>query len=302
MAHMTEFPSTTETTKMKEGEEVAMRIRKAFLSSALVVAAGLLTAATLAAADLPRSCKTSDGHWVITLASGPAVVSDGCPSSSPCVTATYKVEGTLNANLVVGLMPTSLTAVTGPATSSGSQVYDVGQGDPVFCLGCADVSRKAFKANPDATTSTYSVWLDASSFDIGLGPVVVKQGSKGASVVQGACALAVPATAEVQPNPLATFTPDLEEVLGGKCKVHAHTDKQTGVTNVWVVESLDSNHPCTISDPIPIEDVKIQVGEDPNYPLANVELSEGLAFLLGQGTCAYKQYYPTAGPIYRVCW
>jgi hypothetical protein len=279
-----------------------MRIRKAVLSCAMVAVAALVTATSVAGSDVPTSCTTSDGHWQVALTSGPSVVTAGCPSASPCVTATYTVstlQGTTGPNIVVGLMPASLTTVTGE-NLSGNQTYTPGVGDPLFCLGCSDVSRAAFKVNPNATVSRYTVWLDASSFNIGLGPVVVKQGSKGASAIQGTCALAVPAVGQAASNPLATFVSDTDEVLGGKCKVHAHTNKQTGVTTVTLTGPVDpGTTTCDITGPIPIGDVQIQVGSD---MAGTVELSEGFAFLVGNGTCAYKQYYPTTGPIYRICW
>ena len=132
-------------------------------------------------------------------------------------------------------------------------------------------------------------------------PVKIKKGSKG-SYVEGACALAGPAVAEAAPNPYATFTPYVEEVLGGKCKVKAVTDRQTGETTVTLLESMPGYH-CQAPERIEFENVNIAVtdvsGTQQTVPL---KFSEGFAFIAGTGTCAYKQYYPSTGPVYRICW
>ena len=287
--HATVFPSITET-MMSKGEEVAMRIKKAFLSVA-VAAAGLLAAPAVMAAGLPTSCPA--GPWTVTLISGPTV--ETC-QSGPCVTFTYEVTGSTAPDHVAGLMPVELSNVTGPSPT-GNQVYGVGVGDPVFNLGISDVSRKAFKVNPNATVVDYKVWLNGTSFSLGLVPVKIKKGTKG-SYVDGACALAGPAVAEVAPNPLATFTEDVVETLGGKCKVKAHTNKSTGVTTVTLVQ-LGSDPACVVYPPIPIQNVTVQVGAD---QLGPVEFSERFSFLVGIGTCAYKQYYEPNGNVYKVCW
>ena len=280
-----------------------MRNSKAFLSISILAAGGLLSATTAMAATLPNSCVA--GPWTVTLTNGPTVTScDG----SPCVTASYEITGSLTPDHVAGLMPLELFSVTG-TNLTGNQIYAAGVGDPVFGLGASDKSREAFKVNPSAAVVDYTVFLNGASFDLGLVPVKIKKGSKtsshssfapanhgsGSSYTEGACALAGPAVAGT--NPLATTTPDLEEILGGKCKVHVHTDPLTGPVVTLVTDSSDPN--CSLSPPIPIDNVTIQVGTDTPGP---VELSEALTVLVGNGTCAYKQYYPTKGPLVKVCW
>jgi hypothetical protein len=278
MTDATVFPSTTETMTKSKGEEVAMRFRKAFLSSAVLAAAGLLAAPAVMAADLPYSCTA--GIWTVTLTAPPAVGASG-------VTATYKVEGPPGSkpDHVVGLMPLTLTEVY-PA----NQVYDPGIGDPVLGLGLGDMSRKAFKVNPAADVSLYTVTVAGSSLDLGLVPVRIKKGSKG-TAIEGACALAGPT--DTGANPYATFSETFEEVVGGHCTVRGHRDP---VTHEWIVE-LTPGSPCTESTINP-GDVLISVNGDP----APLLYSEGLSFVLGTGTCIYKQYYPNNGPIKQFCW
>jgi hypothetical protein len=300
MAALTTLPSTTET--MTKGEEVAMRNRNAFLSITILAAGGLLSAPPVMAAPLPQSCTA--GPWTVTLTAGPSVVScDG----TPCVTATYEITGSLTPDHVAGLMPLELFSVTG-TNLTGNQIYAAGVGDPVFGLGASDKSREAFKVNPSAAVVDYTVWLNGASFDLGLVPVKIKKGTKsshssfapanhggsGSSYTDGACALAGPAVAGT--NPLATTTPDLEEVLGGQCKIHVHTENGQSVVTLVTDGSATT---CSVSGPIPIGNVTLKVGEDDPGP---VELSEALTVLVGNGTCAYKQYYPTKGPLVKVCW
>lgn len=180
---------------------------------------------------------------------------------------------------------------------TGNQTFAAGVGDPVTLLGIGDMSREAFKINPNDTLFHYTVWLEGQSFALGLVPVKVKKGK-----TEAACALAGPVEAEVGPHPLATFVEDVEEVLGGKCKVKAHTDKQTGDTTVELIESMPG-YSCYGLQRIEFENVNIavtdQTGQQQTVPL---QFSEGLQFVAGNGTCAYKQYYPNTGPVYRVCW
>jgi hypothetical protein len=302
MARVTVLPSTTET--FKKGEEVAMRINNAFLSGAILAVGGLLVAPAVRAEQLPTSCTA--GVWTVTLTAPPSVVSStNCPSGS-CVTATYQVMGSVKPDHVAGLMPLGLSTVTG-SPLSGNQVYNPGVGDPVFNLGAGDKSREAFKVNPTGSVVNYTVWVDGNSFGLGMVPVKIKKGGSSSSSshiapanhssspVEGACALAGPA--QVGDDPLATTTPDLEEVLGGKCKVHVHKDPQGQPIVTLVTDDSDPN--CVLSPPIPISSVTIQVGDD---AAGQVELSEALTLLVGNGTCAYKQYYPTHGPLVKVCW
>lgn len=277
-------------TRELEGRE-GMRKRMTVFAVALVAAAWLLAAPSAVAFEPPTSCTTSGGVWTVTLTSGPSVVSCGSASGS-CVKYSYTVQGA--ADHVAGLMPLALFDVTG-TNLTGNQTYATGEGDPVFALGYGDMSRKAFKVNPNATISYYTVWLDGTSFAVGLVPVKIKKGSKG-NAVEGACALAGPAEAVIGVEPLATFTEDVEETLGGKCKVKAHTDRLTGLTTVTLLPSSD---PACDLQKIEFGDVQISVDGQAAAPLL---FSEGFSFIVGTGTCVYKQYYPTRGPIYKVCW
>jgi hypothetical protein len=212
------------------------------------------------------------------------------------VTYTYEVSGSVAPDHVAGLMPLALLNVTGD-NPSGNQTYDAGVGDPVTLLGIGDMSREAFKVNPNGTVFHYTVILEGQSFAMGLVPVRVKKGK-----TQAGCALAGPVEAEVGPNPLATFTPYVEEVLGGKCKVKAETDQQTGETTVSVIGPVNGPHTCTLTK-LDFEDVNVEVTVNGSgEPAAQLLFSEAFTFIAGSGTCAYKQYYPNTGPVYRVCW
>jgi hypothetical protein len=283
-------PSATETMTLTKGDAVKIDFRKAFLFSAVLAAVGLITVPAAMAADFPASCPA--GPWTVSLVSGPTQTT--C-FGQPCVTFTYQVSGGSKPDHVAGLMPLALfdtnDAVTG-SPLSGNQVFNPGEGDVLTLLGIGDMSRQAFKLNPNGTVVEYTVKLEGLSFATGLVPVRVRKGK-----TDGFCALAGPVEAEVGPHPLATFAEEVTETLGGKCKVVARTDKQTGVTTVTLTPGSDPD--CTISDPIPIEQVSVKVGTDDMGP---VLFSEGFQFLVGTGTCAYKQYYPSTGPVYRVCW
>lgn len=281
-----------------------MRFRKAFLSGAVLAAVGLVAATAVIADELPTFCYA--GPWKITLTGAPSVGScpapalTSCPPpvSGSCVTATYKVEGPPGSkpDHVVGLMPLALDAV-----APGNQVYCPGYGDPVLGLGLGDTSRKAFKVNPAADVSLYAVTLQGDTFSLGLVPVRVKKGNKG-TAIEGACALAGPVVAEVSPNPYATLTPYVEEVLGGKCRVKVETDPQTGETTVSFLESMPGYN-CRDFKRYEFGDVNISVTDQGGTPESlPLKFSEGLTFVAGTGTCAYKQYYPSTGPVYRICW
>jgi hypothetical protein len=262
-----------------------MRFRKAFLFCAVLAGVAFVAVPAVMAAGPPTSCTAA--AWTVMLTSGPTQSS--CAAGS-CVTYTYEVSGSVAPDHVAGLMPLALLNVTGD-NPSGNQTYDAGVGDPVTLLGIGDMSREAFKVNPNGTVFHYNVILQGQSFAKGLVPVKIKKGR-----IEGGCALAGPVEAEVGPNPLATFVEDVEETLGGKCKVKAHTDKQTGETSVELIGSVGGAN-CTL-ERIEFGDVMISVNgqEDP------LLFSEAFTFLVGSGTCAYKQYYPTTGPVFRVCW
>ena len=71
--------------------------------------------------------------------------------------------------------------------------------------------------------------------------------------------------------------------------------------NVVSAEPVDPNggYDCDVSDPMPVGSVKVDVDGSGPQPL---EFSEGFNFIVGNGSCTYKQYYPTTGGIYRICY
>jgi hypothetical protein len=107
---------------------------------------------------------------------------------------------------------------------------------------------------------------------------------------------------ESGPNPYATTAETVDEVIGGKCKVRATKNPATGKTTVTFVESIPP-YDCHDFEEIPFANVQIAVtGEGGTVQTEPLKFSEGFTFVAGNGTCGYKQYYPPAGPVYRVCW
>lgn len=297
MAHMIGFPSTTETMTMTKGEEVAMRIRKAFLSSAVVAAAVLLAAPSVMATGSssgtniptpapsppPPSCSvpvTAGGYTIQS--SGPSVVS--CDAAGgQCTEIGYTVSGGTPDHVAV------LEGVgVWSAEGNGIQWYKPGVGDPVTDLGELSYHEQAVKFNPTGSSLQFKIRLAGIRLPSPT-TVATKKGYK-----IGACRI-LGIGLESGTNPLATATPDVDEVLAGKCKVRAHTEN--GVTTVTLVDNISG----TCADPvaIPFGNVTISVGPEGSAPL---KFSEGLSFILGTNSCTYKQYYPPTGAVYKICY
>jgi hypothetical protein len=293
----TEFPSAVET--MKEGEEVTMRISKTFLSVAVMAAGGLLVA-TVAMAQVapptpaPTSCETPNFSAVVT--AGPTVVPCVESTTGQCTEISYAVSGsgfksTDHVFAFEGLGTAYVKDESGNVCSpSPCNIFPECVGDNLDDVGAYACHEQVSRVNANATKSTsFTVGL-AGQRNASATSVVIKKGK-----ITDACRILGIGGGTVA-NPLATTTPDLEEVLGGKCKVHVQTDPQTGVVTVKAVTGCTS-----VEGPFPIGSIKIQVGTDQSEPVP-VELSEGFNFILGTGSCTYKQYYPTTGPVYKICY
>jgi hypothetical protein len=296
MAGATAFPSNMESTKTTKGEEVAMRMKKAFLSTAVVTVVGL--AAATAMAQTP-STECIEGFWTLTLESGPVPGSCNLAASTSgqCTRWNYKIVSS-NRNKVpdhvAGAADDRLLDVETPQ-DSGNQLYFGTDAEPVFGLGSGDITTTAWKLNPYDNVFSFTLVMDGIDTTTGLIPVDIKKGG-----TKAYCAIAGPAPTASDANPLETFVEETEEVLGGKCKVRAKTDKLTGET---VVELLPGSDPdCEDPEKIPIDQVKVLVDDGTGGRAEPVLLSEGFSIILGTGTCIYKQYYPTRGPVYRICW
>jgi hypothetical protein len=217
------------------------------------------------------------------------VESNCTQSGGPCVTFTYEVTG-IQPDHVAGLMPTALEKVTPVAgiQPNGTQTYPVGDGDPIFELGKNDVSRAAFKVNPSDVVVSYKVHVAGTSYGAGLVPVKIKKGKKG-SAIEGACALAGPAVAEAAVNPFERVT-TAESGTVGPCSYTLEKDESSGEITV-------NTQGCSW-DEFDISQVQVFVNNE-GGPL---QFSEGFSFVAGNGTCAFRQFYPPGGPVFRFCW
>jgi hypothetical protein len=291
-ACMTEFPSTTETTKMRKGEEVAMRIRKAFLSAVVAASVGLMLAGTAAMAQDPDpspDCTTTNG-WALH-ADGPTVGPCLGDDTKTCTLVTYTVQSGPSstpdhvATFVRGEVSIAstnpVTAISNPCDGDSA----IGMPSNVDCH-----ETLVRWNNQQSKSQMFQVEGEGARAPIATSVVVKKGNSVGSCAIAG---LGLEAT-----SPLATATPSLDEVLGGRCKVRVESDRPGHVTHVTALSS-----DCTVEGPFPIGSIEIQVNGDPNTPFpVPVEFAEGFNFILGNGSCTYKQYYPTTGPVYRICY
>lgn len=273
-----------------------MRTSKVFLIA--VMAAGGLLVATGAMAQVappippPTSCQTPNFSAVVT--AGPTVVPCADSTTGQCTEITYSISGTgfkstdhvfAFEGLGVAYVRDDTGAVCSP---SPCNIFPECVGDTLDGLGAYACHEQVARINANATKST--------SFTVGLAgqrnpsatSVVIKKGK-----ITDACRI-LGIGGDTAVNPLVTTTPDLEEVLGGKCKVHVHTDKQTDVTTVSLVSGC-----LSLEGPFPVSSVQVSVNGEVSFP---IELSEGFNFILGSGSCTYKQYYPTKGPVYKICY
>ncbi len=270
-----------------------MRIKKAFLSAAVVTVVGLLAAPAMAQAP-ETVCEK--GFWTLRLTAGPVLTTCNHPNSisGQCTTWTYTVDSPPNKvpDHIAGAADTRLLGVES-AQATGNLLFYGEEAESVFGLGGGDITTTAWRLNPFENQFSFTLVMDGTDTTTGLVPVDIKKGG-----TKAFCAIAGPAPVASAANPLATFVEEVEEVIGGRCRVKAKTDKTTGETTVTLI----SGNNCEIFDPIPIEDIKISISAGPGGTDEPVLLSEALTLILGSGTCAYKQYYPTRGPVYRICW
>lgn len=270
----------------------------------------LLAAPVAVAQTLPTSCSTAS--YGASLVVAPTVENCYWNPSLSCTTAIYQVTGTPPniAGLMPGILlpPTSappypLQAVTSCAANdtvcnsitTGNQVFLPGQGDPNTGLGTGDASRQAFSVNP-RNGYRYKVWLLGKSYGLDVVPVTVKGGGNKLE----SCGLAGPAQASAAAaNPLATQRQSLTEVVGGRCVVtvgpplNASGDPTVTVTGAG----------CTAKK-IPANQVKVSItgGEVTDPTPADLLFSEGISIVVKGSTCTWKQYYPSTGPWWYICY
>jgi hypothetical protein len=281
---------------MKEGEEVAMRMRKAFLSMAVLAAGGLLAATGAMAQDPapPLTCTTTNG-WAIQTP-GPIVGPCSTDSTKTCTQVLYDITAAPGstpdhvATFVRGEV--SITSILPVSTISSPC-----DGDSVIGMPSnVDCHETLIRWNNQATKAfQFGVEGLGARNPIATSVVVKKGNSVGSCPIAG---LGLEGT-----SPLATVTPLAHEVLGGKCKVVVKRNPHTGQFEVSPDGSLGPESGCThVDGPYPVGSVDVQVHTDAGTDTGSVEFSEGFNFIVGNGSCTYKQYYPTTGPVYRICY
>lgn len=265
-----------------------MRNSKVFLSVAIVAA---LLASPVVMAEVPTTCTTSDGTWTITLKS--------VSPSGTGVVASYLVDGALTPNLIVGTASSALSGVTSPdANANGIQINDA---DPIYDLGINDTTLKAFKINPEGSVGPpvhYELEFSFDEYVLVSRQVIVKYGSRGASLIEGGCAIAVPT--EGSGNPYETREIDETEVIGGKCVIQAKS-LPNGKSDVKLITGL-SDPDCTLSDEVDPEDMTVSFNGESPQPLIFNGGGRNNVIIAGTGTCAWKQYWPSTGGWWRICW
>jgi hypothetical protein len=306
MGSVNEFPPAIRT--MKEGEEVAMRIRKAFLSTAVLATVGLLGATgAMAQAPPPPPSSCSAGAYTVTVTSGPTVVPCGESFSSDkqCTEIEYTVSGTYtdftstdHVGALEGLGVAYVRTDAGVCSMSPCKIFPAGQGDNLTGLGIFAPHEQAVRVDPND--------IKSSSFTIGLSgvraasptSVLVKKGK----AINSCRILGI--GLEAVDNPLATVTAETHEVLGGKCHVKVTKD-QSGIHVVADPDVLSNG--CSSLDvkgPFPPGSVNftINAANGTATDAGPLEFSEGLNFIVGSGSCTWKQYYPPTGGIYQICY
>jgi len=139
-----------------------MRVRKAFLSMALVTAAGLLMAAA-AMADFdfpPRKCTV--GSWKVEVVDGPCAVAD--PANPSCGQGSntgiqYKVT-ILTGSAFPDSISTLVTVNNTVSTATGNYVFPACQGDLATDLGersCHEQAVRVAATPVDSLTETFWV-------------------------------------------------------------------------------------------------------------------------------------------------
>jgi hypothetical protein len=296
MAQTNKVPSTTETMTMSKGDEVAMRNRKAFLSLAVLAAVGLLVATAARAADPvpPQSCTTSNG-WSITATSftvGPCNSSG--TGTGQCTEVLYNINAgpTATPDHVATFVRGEVTITdTFPVTTISPPC----DGDSVIGMPSnVDCHEALIRWNNQQTKANqFGVEGQGSRAPITTSVVVRKGNSVGSCPIVG---LGLEGT-----NPLATVNTDVDEVVGGKCKVHTHT--VAGVTTVKATP-VDPNagYTCDVTQ-IPLSQVNLSVSSSTGQSFTGpVEYSEGVSAVIGSGSCSLKQYYPPTAPYTLICW
>jgi hypothetical protein len=167
-----------------------MRMKRAFLSCAVVAALGLLATGTTMAGGShhghtggggsgtptsappppPTSCTV--GQYTIAVTSGPSFVSCQSDQSRQCTEIEYAVTDGGIPDHVAALEGVGVQYVVGP----GTQWYPPCVGDPVTDIGEHSCHEQAAKFNPTGSSQAFTIGLDGQRSS-GPTTVAVKKGS-----------------------------------------------------------------------------------------------------------------------------
>ena len=272
---------------------MAMRTKKALLSSAVMMAAGLLGGPIVMASDSsgtniptpapsppPTSCST--GLFEMAVSSGPSFVS--CSAlGGQCTEIEYEVVSGGTPDHVAVLEGVGVWSVDGP----GNQWYQPCKGDEVTDVGERSCHEQAVRVNPTDSVKKFKVVL-AGHRQPSATSIVTKKGSK-----KGACRILGIGLDAGGHGPLDIITTSKTQTFGD-CVVTVNTP---GTGEVIVT----TEEPCTLLEPdgTDLKDVELNVpGHD--GPLTGLQ-AEAFSFVTSGSTC-WSQVVPTPnGRLYTVC-
>jgi hypothetical protein len=275
-----------------------MRTKKALLSSAVMMAAGLLGGPIVMASDSsgtniptpapsppPTSCST--GLFEMAVSSGPSPVDCSAPGGL-CTEIEYEVVSGGTPDHVAVLEGIGVWSVDGP----GNQWYQPCKGDEVTDLGERSCHEQAVKVNPSDSVKKFKVVL-AGQRKSGPTSIATKKGNK-----KGSCRiLGIGLDAAAGAGPLDIVTTSKTQTFGD-CIVTVKTPA-TGDVVVEIAEG--SPEECYLLDPdgTELQDVELTV---PGHegPLTGLQ-AEAFSFVTSGSRC-WSQVVPTPnGKLYTVC-
>jgi hypothetical protein len=279
-----------------KGEEVAMRIRIAFLSCAIL--AGVLWVADGAVAQTepppppPTSCWT--GSFSAEVTGGPTVVSCSESSTGQCTEIEYTVSADFKGStdhvfVLEGLGVAYVKDATGVCSPSPCKISDPCEGDKLSGIGRLACHEQAARIDPnDAKSTTFTVGL-VGQRSASPTSIAVKKG-KG---IDACRILGIGLDGTPNENPFKTITTRVEQQFG-ECKYEVETDAATGDSTCLIT----GGPPTCECKTVALADVEVTVdGEG-----GKVLFSEEVAFVVEGSYCSWRQYYPTRGPWIRVCY
>jgi hypothetical protein len=268
-----------------------MRIRKAFLSGAVVAVAGLLAATAVMASDVPTSC-VQDGV-TITMTSGPVSVSDPSCTSGSCVTYSWEADAPNQIDKLFMTVPPTITKVGIESGAQGSDIIPAGTGDSKFSeMGQNEWHEAVVRLNGNSTKMRFTAFLEGTSeYALGQQSFWVRRGSN--SVSNFACAGPV----VIGKAQLATTT---------LTRTEQWNNCQYTATNLgghrWHVELDPSSIYCTLEGPFDSITMNINGSEEAPVVFTAGGDEEGSIISIVQVGSCYKwmQITASSGPWYKL--